>query len=103
MLSTHVVISSKAASRVFQFASPRSVIKLAGISSVASASASSGVCLYLKLSRPPAGAGAPPFPGFDDVAAAAAAAAASAGGFFPVDGAVAPGGALAAFLASRQA
>lgn len=55
--STQEVISSKAAKRTFQFASPKSVAILAGINSAARLSASSGVCLYLKLSRPPAGGG----------------------------------------------
>jgi hypothetical protein len=52
--------------------------------SAASSSASSGVCLYLKVSRLVDAGAAPPFEGFDVVAAAAAGAvffAAGAGGF----------------------
>jgi hypothetical protein len=52
-LSTHVVISSKAANLVFQLTSPRSVSSADGTRSVAKVSASSGVCLYLKASNVP--------------------------------------------------
>jgi hypothetical protein len=72
--STHSVISSSAANRVFQLASPRSSKILDGIRSPASASASSGRCLYLKVSRAAAAAAgadtAPPLEGFDTGAAA---------------------------------
>ena len=83
--STQVVISSSAASRTFQLESPRSVTNLAGMSSAASASASSGVCLYLKVSKVPGAGAAPPLEGFE------AAAAAAGGSFF---GAGAAAGAL---------
>ena len=43
---------------------------LDGIRSAASSSASSGVCLYLKVSRLVDASAAPPFEGFDVVAAA---------------------------------
>ena len=56
-LSSHVVISSTAARRVFQFAFARSADKLDGIRSVASASASSGVCLYFTVSNAPGAPG----------------------------------------------
>ena len=38
---------------------------LDGMRSAASASASSGVCLYLKVSKAPGAGGAAPFEGFD--------------------------------------
>jgi len=49
--SSHVVISSTAARRAFQFAFPRPADKSEGIKSVARASASSGVCLYFTVSN----------------------------------------------------
>lgn len=58
LLSAHVVISSKAANRVFQLESARSVANLAGIISAASDSASSGVCLNLTVSSAPGASGA---------------------------------------------
>lgn len=67
--STHPVISSSAARRVFQLASAKSVARFDGISSAARASASSGVCLYLNVSRPPGGGAAPPLDGLEGAAA----------------------------------
>ena len=91
--STQVVISSRAAKRFFQLESPRSVANFAGISSAASASASSGVCLYLKVSSAPGPGAAPPFAGFDVAAAAA-------GGSFFGAGAETAGALLGALLPS---
>jgi len=51
--SSHVVISSTADRRVFQFAFPRSADILEGIKSAAKASASSCVCLYFTVSSAP--------------------------------------------------
>ena len=85
-------ISSSAVSLVFQFASAKSVAIDDGINSVANASASSGVCLYLNVSRAPGGAGvaglaafAPPVAvagGFLDTGGAAAVAGVEVAGFF---------------------
>lgn len=72
--STQAVISSSADNLSFQLESAKSVAICAGISSAASASASSGVCLYLNESRVPGATGPE---GFADFAGAAAA----AGGF----------------------
>lgn len=66
--SNQVFISSRAASLVFQLASPKSVIMDVGIRSEARASASSGVCLYLKVSNTPGPAGAADLDGFVFVA-----------------------------------
>ena len=78
--SSQLDISSKAASRVFQFASPRSIMIDEGIKSAARASASSGVCLYLTASRFPVAVGAPALPVFVAAVAAAGFFAAGAGG-----------------------
>jgi hypothetical protein len=51
--SIHKASSSSAANLVFQFASARSAVTEDGNNPAARASASSGVCLYLKLSRAP--------------------------------------------------
>jgi hypothetical protein len=75
---THVAISSSAASRVFQFASPKSVMIADGSCSAASASASSGVCLNLTASKPPGVEAEFPLLGFAPVVAAA-------GGFLELD------------------
>lgn len=66
--SNQELISSRAANRVFQFASPKSVKMDAVIKSAAKVSASSGVCLYLKLSKAPGAAGAADFAGLALVA-----------------------------------
>lgn len=79
--STQPVISSNVAKRVFQFESPRPVANSAGIMSAARASASSGVCLNLKVSNDPWAGGAPPFAGL----------AAAAGTIFLTCGAAAAG------------
>lgn len=89
-LSIQPVISSRAASRTFQFESPRSVAYWAGIISAARASASSGVCLNLKESKAPGAAGGGALPGlpvaaganFLTASAADGAASASTGAFF---------------------
>ena len=91
--STHDVISSNAASLVFQFESVKSFCIEGGIKSAMSASASSGLCLYLNVSSVPGGGGGGAFPfeaaaaGVGFLAAGAAAGVAAAGvaasaGFF---------------------
>lgn len=91
--STHDVISSNAANLVFQFESDRSFCIAGGIRSAISASASSGLCLYLNVSSVPGGGGGGAFPfeaaaagiGFLEAGAAAGAAAAgvaASAGFF---------------------
>lgn len=64
-LSTQLVISSRAANLVFQFASPRSVRMDAGMRSAARASESSGVCLNLKVSNAPGDKAVAGFDGFE--------------------------------------
>ena len=88
------------ANLVFQFESPKPVAKLVGIMSAAKASASSEVCLNLKVSSAPGAGGAPPFAGL----AAAEAAAAAGIGFFgagadAADGPPSPPAAAGVFLA----
>lgn len=91
-LSSQVFISSKAASLVFQFASANSVAIDDGTNSAANASASSGVCLYLNVSRAPGGAVAAGLGVFDPPVAVA-------GGFLAARGAAAVAGAeVAGFL-----
>lgn len=92
MLDSQVFMVSRAASRVFQLASPKSVMISVGIRSAARASESSGVCLYLNVSSAPAATGAEAaldgfaaadgggFLGAEAVAAGAGEAAAVAGG-----------------------
>ncbi len=87
--SSHVVISSNAASLAFQLASPSPVITDGGIKSAARASASYDECLYLTVSRLTAAAleaafpegfpAEPPGAGFFAALAAFAAGAAAAG------------------------
>ena len=87
--SNQVFISSSAASLVFQFASAKSVAIDGGIKSAANVSASSGVCLYLNVSRAPGGAGAAGLVGFAPAPAAAVTGFLAAGG--AAAGAEAPG------------
>ena len=88
--STQVVISSNAANLVFQLASPKSVKILDGMRSAESASASSGVCLYLNESKAPDAGAAPPLAGLDVGAAAA-------GTFLTAVGALATAGGFLAY------
>lgn len=81
-------MSSKAVSRVFQLASAKSFKIDGGMISAARASASSGVCLYLKVSSAAGAAGGGALDGFaaEEAGAFFAGAdegpAAAAGGFF---------------------
>ena len=77
--SIHCAISSNALRRNFQFESPKFVAISVGINSAARASESSGLCLYLNVSRLPDAAGTDGLVGLEEEAAAAATAA--AGGF----------------------
>lgn len=84
--STQVVISSNATSLVFQLASPKSVKILDGMRSAASASASSGVCLYLNESKAPGAVAVAPLAGLDTGAATAGTFLAAGGALVAVRG-----------------